>query len=173
MSRLKDTTTKGKQNRSLAKSGGADREAKEAALRALEKLGYNKVSTGAAGEIEETGSYDKDTLVGVPFVIVNCEHKESKTYPDGTYVIVTFLLPDNSTGVFADGGVGIKNQLAGVQIDITDPSTFVRINGGLRKSEYTNQYGAGATFYLAAKPGKEKSQARRAQLIAMANGARA
>jgi hypothetical protein len=160
MSKLKDTSTKGKQNRSMARHDGeSDRTRKEAALRALSELGYEKVVNRAEGAIQETGTYDKDSLVGVPFVIVDVQHKESSEYPDSTYVVVTFLLPDSTTGVFADGGVGIKNQLQGVEISLDDPSTFVRVDGGLRKSEYTNQFGPGKTYYLSAHAGKQKLQA--------------
>lgn len=158
MSKLKDTNTKGKQNRSMTKSEGTtDRARKEAAMQALAKLGYEKVTNGAVGELAEAGSYDKDSLVGVPFVIVSVEHKDSQERPGQTYVVVGFILPDSTTGFFADGGQGIKNQLMGIEISLEDPSTFVRVESGLRKSTYTNEFGPGATFYLAASSGKQKA----------------
>lgn len=76
---------------------------------------------------------NKDHLVGVPFVIAAVNFYEGSY---GEFVAVRAYQMDGKKIVFVDGGSGIYQQMKD-WTDKTGRFTAIRVNGGLRKSDYT------------------------------------
>jgi hypothetical protein len=88
---------------------------------------------------------NKDTLVTVPFLILDWNFivdEDSKR----EYVNVLIMGADGRKGRFNDGGTGVYAQLKQIQEECG--KVGVEVKGGLRKSTYNNEHGAGTTFYL-------------------------
>lgn len=91
---------------------------------------------------------DKDSLLGVPFVIVDWREM-SGTF--GPYAFVEIVTKDNRHGFLTDGGVGITDQLRTVHMATGRRSGYVA-KRGLRRSDYTTEINGkpidGTTYYL-------------------------
>ena len=100
MGKLKETKIKSKTNTTaIEKSGATARQIRDAAVKALLSQGYATLHEAAAGEFQETGSVDKDSLINLPFIIVMIERKTSDQYPDSMYCAVTFIDANGKSGV--------------------------------------------------------------------------
>lgn len=148
MGKMKETGTKSKGNRGLAKNDDDARSRREALMAEYAERGYAAVSGVAQGEIQETPIVDQADLEGVPFVIIN---KDQRDGDFGTFLVITCLKEDGEVVIFTDGGVGIKGQLDGVEITLENPKGAVKVPGGLRASHYTNRHTntPSVTYYLA------------------------
>jgi len=88
---------------------------------------------------------DKNVLVGTPFLILDwrfIEDEKSKR----EYVNVLIMGANGSKARFNDGGEGVYAQLKKVQEECG--KVGLEVKGGLRRSDYTNEHGAGTTYYL-------------------------
>jgi len=88
---------------------------------------------------------DKDVLIGRPFLILDWHfiaNEEKKEY----FVNVLVMGPDGTKARFNDGGTGVYAQIQQIQEECG--KVGVQVKGGLRKSTYTNEHGAGTTYYL-------------------------
>lgn len=106
----------------------------------------------------EFTAVDKNDLTGVPLFFIEWEHKPSVQY-GGLYALVFGIrLDTNEKIVFADGGVGISQQLMEVTADrekrgydTTGQTHGLHVQNGLRRSDYeaNDVRPAGTTYYLA------------------------
>ena len=111
--------------------------------------------TGVEVQRFGTGFYplDKDSLVGVPFVILTAKTVNGD-YGEMSVAHVVTGKPvkdqdgnDVTKGLLIDGGTGVHSQLQNyIQVG---KSTGLAVPKGLVKSEYDNEHGHGVTFYLA------------------------
>lgn len=100
---------------------------------------------------------DKNTLVGVPFIILEW-HTNKSDYDEKGYLSATLITKDGRKLVLNDGGTGIPVQLAEIAAARTadgdpNPTASLICAKGLRRSdyEYVNDKGRKATastFYL-------------------------
>jgi hypothetical protein len=89
---------------------------------------------------------DKDMLVGRAFLVLDWKFiVDEKTKRE--YVNVLVMGGDGSKARFNDGGTGVYAQLKAVQEECG--KVGLEVKGGLRRSDYVNDEGAGTTFYLA------------------------
>lgn len=102
---------------------------------------------------------EKDTLVGVPFLVLDVKFRLSSFDDDGFYATVRGIDKNNRKFVFADGSVGIAQQLAFLADKFNQRGGFF-IPNGLDRSEYeTTKIIDGkekkiqaTTFYLNTQP---------------------
>lgn len=80
---------------------------------------------------------DKDTLVGVPFMIVDIRFSWSEKF-DSPFCNVLALTKDNERVVINDGSTGIMEQMKH-HLQKTKRKSGIICEGGLRKSEYTTE----------------------------------
>lgn len=129
---------------------------------ALEEMSFSEMMDAGVidiSEIDDVIPVEQTELVGKPFILYEFEVKPSEQY-GGTYAICRVKTAEG-TRVFADGGVGIKEQLerykrrlAKMGQDVFTPTYF---HFGLRSSTYTKHDEAGApfqatTFYFDNRP---------------------
>ncbi|MBX8644805.1 MAG: hypothetical protein KIY12_08825 [Thermoplasmata archaeon] len=115
----------------------------------LAELGYT------LHEAEEFGGgvprLDKNSLVGVPFVIVDIKRLESDKF-GREYFFCHVVTEDGREGYFTDGGVGIPETLNQF-IDKTGQLGGLVCRNGLSRSSYDadSESGrpAGVTYYIA------------------------
>lgn len=89
---------------------------------------------------------EKNVLVGSPFLILDWRFIiDEKTQRE--YVNVLIMGANGSKARFNDGGTGIYAQLKQIQEECG--KVGVEVKGGLRRSDYVNESGAGTTYYLA------------------------
>jgi hypothetical protein len=102
-------------------------------------------------DIAPSAVLDKESLIGVPFVCLEWTFREGSYGPNSEFVAVQVLCADNTRGVLVDGSTGVKDQLKLISERMLSTGGLrpLACRGGLYKSEYTNEYGPGATFYLA------------------------
>ena len=132
----------------------------EQALELLQSLGT------VVEDFSEYGSgfdlVDKDTLVGVPMMIVEWKMiRSDKVVEGGQFVAVSAITSDDKKVVFVDGGTGVMEQLAHVSLSREEKGVPVegRNRGliarkGLRSSSYQVADNKGkmmnaTTFYIA------------------------
>lgn len=123
---------------------------------------WEEVAEAFAGEVLEfEGSpwkvVDKDTLVGVPFMICDVRVSWSTKF-DSPFVNILALTKDNEKIVINDGSTGIMEQMLHM-LNKSKRKAGIVCNGGLRKSEYkVDVYDAfkdetktieAATYYIA------------------------
>jgi hypothetical protein len=89
------------------------------------------------------GPINKAELLDTPFVITGAEWKTGQG--DGQYVTLDIVLGDNSKRTVSDGSTGIREEIKEYE---AGGGTYPLFVGGLRKSEYTNQFGENTTYYL-------------------------
>jgi hypothetical protein len=107
------------------------------------------------GNTAEVGSYlpegrldhlEKDSLVGVPFIITEARIREGK---GGLYVFLHVLTKDGREGYVSDGGTGIP-PVVDKWLSSGD-SQYLLASKGLRRSDYeaTEDRPEGTTYYFA------------------------
>ena len=101
--------------------------------------------------------FDKATLVGKPFVIVQFSFNDSDKGDRPLFVSVTVINEAKELGIFNDGSTGVCSQLESFtekmgftpehKVTVKGP---IVCNNGLRRSDYPNPTGAGisTTYYL-------------------------
>ena len=115
----------------------------------LQNLGYSIHSADEFGG--GVPRLNKDSLVGVPFVIVEIKKHDSKEY-GGIFYFCHVVTVDGREGYFSDGGVGIPETLSAFILE-TGQLGGLLCKNGLSKSEYspdpeTGRPG-GTTYYIA------------------------
>ena len=99
----------------------------------------------------------KETLCGVPFIIVKAEFFDGKW---GKAVSIFALTKHNEKVIFVDGSTGILRQVKGLiarreNAGAVNPSSGIAVVGGLVRSDYeyadkeTGEMTPASTFYLA------------------------
>jgi hypothetical protein len=78
---------------------------------------------------------DKETLIGVPFMIADTRFYWSEKY-DNPVVSLMVLTKDNEKLVINDGSTGIMEQVR-VMLQASGRKSGILCSNGLRKSEYT------------------------------------
>lgn len=99
---------------------------------------------------------DKRRLIGVPLLILHVEAITKKSKAKGGYLNITAQLETNEVVCFNDSGgerSGIRAQLEGIEIS---PDRPLLVPGGLRVSEYENEFGECETWYLSGRKPEEK-----------------
>jgi len=105
---------------------------------------------------------DKADLVGIPLFVIQWDFKVSEEYAGEYAVIHAARMDDGRKIVFADGSLGIRDQLANVTFKRKDAGTSPRayqaglaVPKGLVRSDYPagkgldgNDRPAGTTYYL-------------------------
>lgn len=122
----------------------------------LENLSFQEMMDAGVisiDEIDDVVQCDQSELVGIPFILFEWDIKESQTF-GGHYALCKVKVADG-TRVFADGGVGIQEQLARYQQKMNregierQPLYFPH---GLRKSDYMTEVDGkqipATTYYL-------------------------
>jgi hypothetical protein len=91
----------------------------------------------------------KDSLTGVPFVILEMAFHHSDQYAQ-EFVSVVAVTEHNRRVIFNDGSTGIYAQLHAVY-ERTGRTGGILVKGGLRRSDYpaNEERPAGTTYYLA------------------------
>lgn len=89
---------------------------------------------------------EKDTLVGVPFIIVETKWHEGDF---GAYAAVLAITKDNRRVVFTDGSTGIYAQLQRLQEMTGGRLAGIACRNGLRRSDYEHNGRSARTYYLA------------------------
>ena len=107
----------------------------------LPVLDFASLTGDSWGEI-----VDKQTLVDVPFLIVDVKFNQGDF---GEYAAVLIMLKDGSRAVFTDGSSGVCQQLLRLQ-DMTDGRMAgIAVRRGLKKSEYEKDGRLAHTYWLA------------------------
>ncbi len=88
---------------------------------------------------------DKNVLVGSPFLILDWRFIDDEAKKEH-YVNVLIMGANGDKARFNDGGTGVYAQLKQIQEECG--KVGLEVKGGLRKSDYVNEHGAGTTFYL-------------------------
>lgn len=88
---------------------------------------------------------DKDTLCGVPFIIVRWKFHEGNF---GPYVAALIITETNEKLVITDGSSGVYAQLRALTDD-TNRTEGLMASRGLRRSDYEVNGRAARTYYLA------------------------
>lgn len=88
---------------------------------------------------------EKDSLIGVPFVVIDCTLHPG--FNEQQYCNVQVITQKNERLCFNDGGVGIYPV---VEIwNAEHPNSLgMYCPRGLRKSDYTNDHGPATTYYF-------------------------
>lgn len=123
--------------------------------RDLSELDYDQIvallDTGEVAHIQELDDrilFDKDSLVNTSFVITKVMFKAGD-YPDPAtgqtkeFAVVEVVTKDKGRGVFIDGSTGVCMQLSKFY-----EGRPIIVPAGLIRSDYTNEYGKGSTYYL-------------------------
>lgn len=98
---------------------------------------------------------DKNTLVGIPFLILDYTLSESKDYKDADgnpapYAVIRLVTEKNDKCIVVDGSAGICKQ---IQLYASKDARAVYVPGGLIRSDYkftdgNGNEGSATTFYL-------------------------
>lgn len=125
---------------------------------AFDALSQNGIAVRDISEHYGTGFEvaEKDVLVGKPFVILQSAFYESDfDTQDGVFVTLYVVTEDQNKWIINDGSTGICAQMLRIAKregitpghKVVGPSALM-VKRGLTRSEYTNEHGAGVTFYL-------------------------
>lgn len=89
---------------------------------------------------------DKDTLLGVPFLIADVKFHSGDF---GDYAAVLAVKLDGTRVVFTDGSSGIYRQLVALEEQLGGRMSGIACRSGLRRSDYEKDGRAARTYYIA------------------------
>lgn len=89
---------------------------------------------------------EKDRLLGQDFVILSFDFNPGTGM--GPFVSMLVVDVDNRKFIINDGSTGVYAQLDKFHQARPEIGGGIMVKGGLRKSEYDNEFGHGITYYL-------------------------
>ncbi len=111
------------------------------------QMSFDEVAN-TAHRVEGLEVLEKEACIGRELLVVDARLNDNGR--NGSFVSLTVAFRDGSRGVINDGSTGILKQVTAMAEENGGKLPLpIYCKGGLRKSQYTNDYGPCTTYYLA------------------------